>query len=177
MAYKAIDDTIPILKLIAPKCNIDHVKDSLGKLNTLSKFITDNVIMVGKVNEDTFKEKVEKKKDKFFEDTIKKCIEHMNTLLSTLNTTILEYKELYKETCKPHLLTQDIEKEISRVQKEIYDIANSIIGSSKPISIIEQEIAGFEEKLEKFEKEKARIKANARELKYKLGPKLDNLIS
>lgn len=30
LAYKEIDDTIPILKMIAPKCNIDHVKYSLG---------------------------------------------------------------------------------------------------------------------------------------------------
>lgn len=177
LAYKAIDDTIPILETIAPKCNIDHVKDSLSQLDTLSKFIVGNVITIDKVNEDTFKEKMEKEKEKLFEDTIKKCTEHINTLLSTLNTTILEYKELYRETCKPHLLTQNIEKKISRVQKEIDDIADNIIGSFKPISFIEQEIVGFEEKLEKFEKEKARIKANARELKHKLSPKLDNLIS
>lgn len=30
LAYKAIDDTIPTLKMIAPKCNLDQVKDSLG---------------------------------------------------------------------------------------------------------------------------------------------------
>lgn len=35
-AYKAIDDTIPILKLIAPKCIVNN-KDSLGQLDTLSK--------------------------------------------------------------------------------------------------------------------------------------------
>lgn len=114
LAYKAIDDTIPILKMIAPKCNIDHVKDSLGQLDTLSKFIFGNIITIDKVNEDTFKEKMEKKKEKFFEDIIKKCTKHINTLLPALNTTILENKELYRETCKPHLLTQDIEKEISR---------------------------------------------------------------
>lgn len=62
LAYKAIDDTIPILKMIASKCNIDHVKDSLSQLDTLSKFIAGNVITVDKVNEDTFKEKMEKEK-------------------------------------------------------------------------------------------------------------------
>lgn len=35
----------------------------------------------------------------------------------------------------------------------------------------------FEEKLEKLEKEKARIRSNAQELKNKLGPKLDNFIT
>lgn len=38
-------------------------------------------------------------------------------------------------------------------------------------------MTGFEKKLEKLEKEKARIRSNARELKDKLAPKLDNLIS
>lgn len=38
-AYKAIDDTIPILKVIAPNYNIDN-KDSLGQLDTLCKYIT-----------------------------------------------------------------------------------------------------------------------------------------
>lgn len=107
-------------------------------MDTLSKFIARNIIKVDKVNEDTFKEKMEKEKEKLFEDTIKKCTEHINMLLSVLNTTILEYKELYRETCKPHLLTKDIEKEISRAQKEIDDIGDKIIGSSEPISVIKQ---------------------------------------
>lgn len=38
-AYKAIDDTIPILKVIAPNYNIDN-KDSLGQLDTLCKYIS-----------------------------------------------------------------------------------------------------------------------------------------
>lgn len=62
LAYKEIDNTLPILKLIAPNCNIDHIKDSLGKLDTLSKFIANNVISIDKVNGDTIKERVEKDK-------------------------------------------------------------------------------------------------------------------
>lgn len=50
LAFKAIDNTLPILKMIAPNCKIDHINDSLGKLDTLSKFITDNVITIDKVN-------------------------------------------------------------------------------------------------------------------------------
>lgn len=38
-------------------------------------------------------------------------------------------------------------------------------------------MAIFEEKIEKLEKEKARIRMKARELKNKLGPRLDNLIT
>lgn len=143
----------------------------------MSKFITGNILTVDQINEETFKEKMEKEKEKFFEETIKKCMKHINTLLPTLNKTTLEYKELYRDTCKPHLLTQDIENKISTVQKEIDDIVDNIFGSFEPISIIEQEIVGFKEKMEKLEKEKERIKANARELKHKLSPKLDNLIS
>lgn len=74
----------------------------------------------------------------------------------------MEFKELYRDTCKTDLLTVDID---------------NIIGSSEPISIIEQEIAGFEEKIEKLEKEKERIKYMAKELKCRLGMKLDILIS
>lgn len=58
-AYKAIDDTIPILKMVAPKCNVDN-KDSLNQLNTLSKYITDNIVTVEQLNEEAFKEKIEK---------------------------------------------------------------------------------------------------------------------
>lgn len=58
-AYKAIDDTIPILKLIAPKCIVDN-KDSLGQLDTLSKFITNNILTIDQINEETFKEKMNK---------------------------------------------------------------------------------------------------------------------
>lgn len=61
-AYKAIDDTIPILKLIAPKCILDN-KDSLGQLDTLSKYITDNILTVDQINEDTFKERMNKEKE------------------------------------------------------------------------------------------------------------------
>lgn len=57
--YKAIDDTIPILKMIAPKCNVDN-KDSLNQLDTLSKYITNNIVTVEQINEEAFKEKLEK---------------------------------------------------------------------------------------------------------------------
>lgn len=58
-AYKAIDDTIPILKTIAPKRNVDN-KDSLNQLDTLSMYITDNIVIVEQINEEAFKEKIEK---------------------------------------------------------------------------------------------------------------------
>lgn len=60
-AYKAIDDTIPILKLIAPKYIVGS-KDSLGQLDTLSKYITGKNLIVDQINEDTFKERVNKGK-------------------------------------------------------------------------------------------------------------------
>lgn len=50
LAYKAIDDTIPILKLILPKCNMDN-KDSLSQLDTLSKYITANILTVEQIND------------------------------------------------------------------------------------------------------------------------------
>lgn len=177
LAFKEIDNTLPTLKMIAPTCQIDHIKDSLGKLDTLSKFIADNVITIDKVNEDTIKERVEKEKNTFFENTIKKCTDHVDTPLSVINSTILEYKELYREACKPHCLTEDIYEEIKKTQKEIDDITYNIIGSSRLISIFEQEMVVFEEKLEKLEKKKARIRSNSRELKEKLGQRLDNLIT
>lgn len=54
-AYKAIDDTIPILKVIEPNYNIDN-KDSLGQLDTLCKNISENI---EKIKEDLVKDKVE----------------------------------------------------------------------------------------------------------------------
>lgn len=175
-AYKAIDDTIPILKLIAPKCNVEN-KDSLNQLDTLSKYITNNIVIVDQINEETFKEKMEKEKHKFFDEKIKKCMGHIDTLLPALRKTIKEFKDLYRDTCKTNILIVDIDKEISKVQIEINDIADNFIDSSEPLSVIEQKIAGFEEKLEKLEKEKERIKGKAKDLKWRLSPKLDYLIS
>lgn len=57
-AYKAIDDTIPILRMIAPKCNIDN-KDSLSQLDTLSKYITDNTVTIEQIKEHAFKDRLE----------------------------------------------------------------------------------------------------------------------
>lgn len=39
LAYKEFDDTIPILRMIAQKFNLDNLKDSLSQLETLSKYI------------------------------------------------------------------------------------------------------------------------------------------
>lgn len=91
LAFKKIDNTLPILKMISPNCKIEHIKDYLGQLDTLSKFIDDNVLTLDKVNEDTIKERVEKEKNTFFENTIKKCTNHLDTLSSVPNSTILEY--------------------------------------------------------------------------------------
>lgn len=153
LSYKAIDDTISILKLIAPKCNVDN-KDYLSQLDTLSKYITGNLLIVDQINEETFSEKMIKEKEKFFDEMIKKCMEYIDTLLPALNKTLKEFKELYRDTCKTNILTTDIDKEISIVLMEINDTADNLKGSSKPISVIEQEIAGFEEKLDKLENKK-----------------------
>lgn len=176
-AYKAIDDTIPILKLIAPKCNVEN-KDSLNQLDALSKYITDNIVTIDQINEETFKEKMEREKHIFFDEKIKKCMRQFDTLLLALSKTIKEFKELYRETCKTNILIVDIDKEISMIQKGVNDIANNFIDmSSKPLPVIEQKIASFEEKLEQLEKEKERIKGKAKDLKCRLSPKLDYLIS
>lgn len=71
-AYKAIDDTIPILKLIAPKCNVEN-KDSLSELDALSKYITNNLLTIEQINKETFSEKMNKEKEKFFEESINRC--------------------------------------------------------------------------------------------------------
>lgn len=62
-----------------------------------------------------------REREKLFEETIKKCTEHIDTLLLALNKTITEFKELYNDTFKTNLLTVDIDKEINKVQKEIND--------------------------------------------------------
>lgn len=176
LAHKAIYDTIPILKLIAPKCNVDN-KYSLSQLDTLSKYITSNLLIVDQINEETFSDKMNKEKEKLFDETIKRCKKHIGTLLPALGKTIMEFKEFYRDTCKTDVLTMDIDKKISEAQKERNNIADNLIGSPEPLLVIEKEIGEFEEKLEKLEKEKGRIKFKAKELKCKLGLKLDILIS
>ena len=110
-AYKAIDDTIPILKVIAPNCNIDN-KDSLGQLDTLCKYITENI---EKIKEETLKDKVEIEKQKFFDEQIKKCTRDFDTLLPELCNLLKEYKTLYKDTYKINILTIDVDKKMSKV--------------------------------------------------------------
>lgn len=48
---------------------------------------------------------------------------------------------------------------------------------SKLTSVFEQEMTIYEEKIRNLEKEKERIWLKAQELKNKLGPRLDNLIT
>lgn len=55
------------------------------------------MLTIDKINEETVKEKVNKEKNEFFNKTSKDCNEHIDSLLPVLNSTILEYKELYKE--------------------------------------------------------------------------------
>lgn len=52
-----------------------------------------------------------------------------------------------------------------------------MIGSSKLTSVLDQEMAVYEEKIENLKKEKARLRLKARELKNKLGPRSDNLLT
>ncbi|XP_059064822.1 uncharacterized protein LOC131856883 [Cryptomeria japonica] len=177
LEFKTIDDSLPILQMIALEYKVDHIIGTIGKLDTLSKFISANIQSLDTINEKTTEEKVHKEKEVFFRKRIKECTQQIDTLLPTLNSSNLEYKELYWEVCKPHQLIEDIDDHIRKTQKEIDDIADDIIGSSELTSVIEQEMATHEEKIENLEKEKARLKMKARELKNKLGPRLDNLIT
>lgn len=122
-------------------------------------------------------ERVNKEKNKFFERTIKYFTRQIDSLLPTLNSTILEYKELYREACKPRHLTKDINEEIRKTQNEIYDIVDNTIGSLELASVLDQEMAIYEEKIEKLEREKARLRMKTWEFKNKLGPRLDNLLT
>lgn len=117
LTFKAIDDSLPILQMIAPACKVDHIVGSIGKLDTLSKFISSNIQTIDKINEETIKERVNKEKDEFFDKTIKDCTGQIDSLLLALNSTILEYKELYREACKPHHLIEDIDEKIKKTQK------------------------------------------------------------
>lgn len=65
---------------------------------------------------------------------------------------------------------------IRKKQKEIDDIVDNMIGSSKLTSVLDQE-AIYEEKIEKLEREKARLRMKTWELKNKLGSRLDNLLT
>ncbi|XP_059064685.1 uncharacterized protein LOC131856779 [Cryptomeria japonica] len=150
LTFKAIDDTLPILQQIAPTC---------------------------KINEEKIRERVNKEKADFFNKSIEDCTRKLDSLISTLNSTILEFKELYRDVYKPHHLTDDIDDQIKQTQKEIDDIADNSIGSSELTSVLDQEMAVYEEKIENIEKEKTRLRLKAQELKNKLGPRLDNLLT
>lgn len=101
----------------------------------------------------------------------------METLLPTLRETILDFKKLYRDTCKTNILTEDIDLEISKAQNEINKIVDNLIGTSYSFLEIEKNIADLEEKIQKLENDKEKIKVKAKNLKCKLGPKLDYLIS
>lgn len=175
-AYKAIDDTIPILKMIAPKCNIDN-KDSLSQLDTLSKYIIDNIVTVEQIKEEAFKDRLEIEKQKFFEYQIKKCTREFDTLLPELCNSLKEFKTLYKDTCKTNFLTVDIDKKMSKVQEEINKLANNFVNSPNTLSVFEQKITSFEEELLKLEREKERIINKAKNLRLRLSLRLDYLAS
>ncbi|XP_059068534.1 uncharacterized protein LOC131859039 [Cryptomeria japonica] len=162
---------------IASTCKVDDIVGSIGKLDTLSKFISSNIQSIDKINQETIRERVNKEKVDFFNKSIEDCTRNLDSLILALNSTILEFKELYRDVCKPHHLTTDIDDQIKQTQKEIDDIADNLIGSSKLTSILDQEMIVYEEKIENIEKEKARLRLKARELKNKLGPRLDNLLT
>lgn len=142
-AYKAIDDSIPILKTIAPNCNIDN-KYSLGELDTLCKYISGNM---EQIKVESVKNIVEKEKHKFFEEEIKKCNRYFDTLLPELCSLLKEYKNLYKDTCKTNILTVDIDKKISKTQEEINKLADNFVNSPNSLSIFEDKLANFETEL------------------------------
>lgn len=87
VVYKAIVDTIPILKMIAPKCNIEN-KDSLRKLDTLSKYITNNLLTIDQINDETFREILEA-----LVPRIKTPKEEMHILTGTIQRTKASLKE------------------------------------------------------------------------------------
>lgn len=76
--------------MTAPMYKVDHIVGSIGKLDTLSKFISFNIQTVDKINEETVKERVNKEKDEFFDKTIKDCTRQIDSLLPTPSSTILE---------------------------------------------------------------------------------------
>ncbi|XP_059069861.1 uncharacterized protein LOC131859797 [Cryptomeria japonica] len=104
LPFKAIDDTLPILRQIAPTCKVDDIIGYVGKLDTLSKFISSNIESIDKINEDTIRE---------------------------------------------------------RTHKEIDDITDNLIGSSKLTLVLDREMVVYEEKIENIKREKARIRPEA----------------
>lgn len=139
--------------MIAPKCSVEN-KDSLGQLDTLSKFITSNLLTIDKINEDTFKERMIKEKDKLFEDIVKKNKEEMDTLLLELGKIIYDFMKLYRDTCKTNVLIEDLDKEINKAQEKINNIVDNLIGTSNSFLELEKKIAEQEEKIKKLEKDK-----------------------
>lgn len=71
LAFKAIDDTLPILQMISLTCKVDNIVGSIGELDTLSKFISSNIQSIDKLNEETIQERVNKEKGEFINKTIK----------------------------------------------------------------------------------------------------------
>lgn len=63
LAFKAIDEPLPILQMITPVCKVDHIFGSISKLDTLSKFISSNIHSVDKINEEIIQKKVHKEKE------------------------------------------------------------------------------------------------------------------
>lgn len=53
--------------MIALTCKVDHIVGSIGKLDSLSKFISSNIHTVDKISEETIQERVNKEKDNFFD--------------------------------------------------------------------------------------------------------------
>lgn len=100
-----------------------------------------------------------------------------NALLLALCNTLKEFKTMYKDICKTNFLTVDINKKISEVQEEINKLADNFINSFEPLSVFEQKTTGFQEEILKLEREKESIKGKAKDLKWKLSPRLDYLAS
>lgn len=173
-AYKAIDDTFPILKKLAPNCNIDS-KDSLSQIDILSQYITENTMTIEKIKEEALKNKMEIEKQKFFEDQIKKCKRDFDTLLPELCNLLKEFKTLYKDICKTNLLIVDTDKQMSKVHDEINKLADNFVNSLDTLSVFEQKITNFEEDLLKLGREKERIVDKAKSLRLRLSPRLDYL--
>lgn len=162
--------------MLAPNCNIDN-KDSLSQLDTLCKYITENTVIVEKIKEEAFTDKLEIEMQKFFEDQIKKCTREFDTLLSELCNSLKEFKTLYRDICKTNFLTVDIDKKMSKVQDEINKLADNFVNSPDTLSIFEQKLTCFEEELLKLEREKERIVNKKKNLRLRMSPILDYLAS
>lgn len=171
-AYKAIDDTIPILKRLAPNYNIDN-KDSLSQIEILSKYINESIVTF---EEEALKDKIEIERQKFFEDQIMKCTSKFDTLLLELCNLLKEFKTLYSEVCKTNVLTADIDKQMSKAHDQINRLADSFVNSLDTLSIFEKKITNFEDEILKLGREKERIVDKEKILRLRLSPRLDYLI-